>query len=101
MLSGRPDLRSTAIASSVDYSETTTAYPSGFTSVANDRFTFLGHEKLTTPAGTFDTCKVRFSYGVGFVETYWLVPNRYFARLETAIPFAGGTFTTSREQISR
>lgn len=100
VLSGRPDLRNTAIGSSVDYAETTTAYPSGFTSVANDRFTFLGHEKLTTPAGTFDTCKLRFNYGVGFTETYWLVPNRFFARIETTLPRAGGTVTTSRELIA-
>lgn len=77
------NLVDTAVGASVDYAVTSTPYPSGAATTSNDRFTHLGHERVTTPAGTYDACKVRFNFGSGLVETYWLVPNRFYARLES------------------
>jgi len=83
---GRPDLRGTATGAFVDSPETLTDYPSGQVSLSADRFTHLGHERVTTPAGSFDTCKVRFELGTGVTEVYWLVPGEFYARLETTLP---------------
>ena len=82
---GRPDLRGTAPLATVPYAETfqVVVPAGGATSTTNDSFTFEGYAKVTTPAGTFDTCKVRFNYEGGLVETYYLAPNRYWVRLET------------------
>ncbi len=95
--SGIPDLRATASGASVDYTQTNTPYPSGATTTSADRFTFLGHEKVSTPAGTFDTCKVRYNYSSGLAETYWLLPDRFYVRLESVS--ATGTKST-REQLA-
>lgn len=95
--SGRPDLRPTAVGAFVDYLEAITDFPSGQVSLSADRFTHLGHERVTTPAGSFDTCKVRFELGTGVTEVYWLVPGQFFARLETTLP--NGTRSV-RERIA-
>ena len=103
ILTGQPDVRDTAANASVDFVRTDTTYLSGTLIgtpvVSNNRFTNMGHEKVTTPVGTLDACKVRFFYGnSGNTETYWLAPNGYWVRLENLDP-AG--VRTSREMISR
>lgn len=85
---GVPDLRTLALGATVDYTATSTYYlPSASTSNGLESVTFLGHEKVTTPAGTFDTCKVRFIYGQGstsFSETYNYAPGLYWVRYDEA-----------------
>lgn len=97
---GRPDLRSTPVLSTVTYTETfAVIFPTGGgSSTSNDSFTFEGYAKITTPAGTFDTCKVRFNYDDGRSETYWYASNLHWVRLESRT--AAGVRTT-RELISR
>jgi hypothetical protein len=97
---GRPDLRTTPALQTVNYAETfAVIFPSGGgSSTSNDSFTFEGYAKITTPAGTFDTCKVRFDYGDGRSETYWYAANLHWVRLEART--AGGVRAT-RELISR
>jgi hypothetical protein len=97
IFSGIPDFRATAVGASVDYTRTATPYPSGAATTTNDRFTFVGHEKMTTPAGTFDACKARFDFAGGSSETYWFVPSRFYVRLETV---SAGGVRSSREQIA-
>lgn len=96
---GRPDLRSTPPSNSTSYTETyTDLFPAGGrTSSSNDTFTFEGYAKVTTPAGTFDTCKVRFNYQNGLVETYYHAPNLHWVRLDST---QSGVRTT-RELISK
>ena len=97
--SGRPDLRTSAPLVPVPYTETyTVLFPAGGgTKTSNDTFTFEGYAKITTPAGTFDTCKVRFHYGAdNFDETYYHAPNLHWVRLDTTL---NGVRTT-RELIS-
>jgi hypothetical protein len=96
---GRPDLRSTPPTSTTSYTETyTDLFPAGGrTSSSNDTFTFEGYAKVTTPAGTFDTCKVRFNYQSGLVETYYHAPNLHWVRLDST---QAGVRTT-RELISK
>jgi hypothetical protein len=96
---GRPDLRSTPPTNSMTYTETyTDLFPAGGrTSSSNDTFTFEGYAKVTTPAGTFDTCKVRFNYQNGLVETYYHAPNLHWVRLDST---QAGVRTT-RELISK
>lgn len=96
-VSGVPDLRSTAVGASLSYTATYTDYPSGAATSATTTFTHLGHERVTTPAGTFDTCKVRYVLDSGHTETHWLLPSRHFVRLETVSP--GGSVRTVREQL--
>lgn len=97
--SGRPDLRSTPVLGTTSYTETftVTVPANGGASASNDRFTFEGYAKVTTPAGMFDTCKVRFDYQDGLVETYYLAPNLYWVRLDAT---SNGVRAT-RELISR
>lgn len=99
--SGLPDLRATPLGASVDYTVTYTpelnGAASGAVSTSTDRFSFLGHEKITTPAGTFDACKVSTTYQGGAKETYWLVPGKAWVRYESVS--AGGA-RSSREAIS-
>jgi hypothetical protein len=91
---GRPDLRSTPVLGSVSYTE---AFTTTSTNTSNDTFTFEGYAKVTTPAGTFDTCKVRFNYQDGLVETYYLAPNLYWVRLDAT----GSGVRATRELIAR
>ena len=98
---GHPDLTGVGLGQTLSYSETITRQPANVTVTTNDSFTFIGHEKVTTLAGTFDTCKVRFDYGAnnsGGSEIYWMVPNVHWARLERIT--ASGARTT-RELVSR
>ncbi|WP_280153166.1 hypothetical protein [Piscinibacter sp. XHJ-5] len=96
---GRPDLRQTPPLSTVNYSETFTVIvpAGGGSNTSNDSFTFEGYAKVTTPAGTFDTCRVRFDFSDGVSQTFWYAPNLHWVRLETR---TGGVRTT-RELISR
>jgi hypothetical protein len=94
LLSGRPDLRTTPVLGSVSYTEQTSG---ATTQTSNDTFTFEGYAKVTTPAGTFDTCKVRFNYQDGLVETYYLAPNLYWVRLDAT----DNGLRTTRELIAR
>ncbi|HEV7915001.1 MAG TPA: hypothetical protein VGP22_14630 [Albitalea sp.] len=98
--SGRPDLRTTGPSTpAVGYTETYTVLipANGGTSTSTDTFTFDGYAKITTPAGTFDTCKVTFHYGAdGIDETYYHAPNLHWVRLDST---ANGVRTT-RELIS-
>lgn len=92
-LSGRPDLSTTAVGQTVDYTETTTT--GGTASSSDDSFTFVGHEKVATYAGEFDACKVRFDYGNGDTETFYLAPDVYWVRLDATV---NGVRTT-REMV--
>jgi hypothetical protein len=95
---GHPNLSGTAPGQTVNYTESILLQQTPVSS--NDSFTFLGHEKVTTQAGTFDTCKVRFNYSAnndGGSETYYLVPNVHWARLDRTDP-AG--VRTTRELVS-
>ncbi|HEX6706891.1 MAG TPA: hypothetical protein VF169_19180 [Albitalea sp.] len=94
-ISGRPDLRGTAPLGTVNYTEVFTASGGG-TSTSNDAFTFDGFARVTTPLGTYDTCKVRINYQSGLVETYFYAPNLHWVRLESV---EAGNRTT-RELIS-
>jgi hypothetical protein len=97
---GHPNLTGVAVGQTLNYTETVTNQPANTTVTSNDSFTFLGYEKVTTPAGTFDTCKVRFNYSAnnnGGSEIYWLIPNVHWARLERIDPL--GVHTT-RELVS-
>ncbi len=91
--SGRPDLTGTAQGQTAAYTQT--ANTDGTVTRSDDRFTFVGHEKVATYAGEFDTCKVRFDYGDGNTETYYLSPNVYWVRLDATV---GGVRTT-REMV--
>ena len=71
-----------------------TAGPAPTTST--DTFTFDGFAKVTTPAGTFDTCKLRFVYQSGLEETYYHAPGLHWVRLDRT---ESGVRTT-RELIS-
>ena len=97
--SGRPDLRSTPVLGTVTYPETfTVIVPSnGGSNTSNDSFTFEGFAKITTPAGTFDTCRVRFDFGDVVSQTFWHAPNLHWVRLETG----DGGVRPTRELISR
>jgi hypothetical protein len=95
---GHPNLSTVSLGQTLPYTETIT---SGTTVSTNDSFTFVGYEKITTLAGTFDTCKVRFDYGPnndGGSETYWLIPNVHWGRLERITPQG---VRTTRELISK
>ena len=83
VFSGRPDLSTTALGQTVSYTETANA--DGTPTSSTDSFTFVGHEKVATYAGEFDTCKVRFDYGDGNTETYYLAPNVYWVRLDATV----------------
>ena len=88
VLSTAPDLRSTPPGATVDFTQTATTYPGGASSNSNQAFTFHGHERVSTPAGTFDACKVTLrDKGIngagGFSDTYWLVPGQAFVRSES------------------
>ena len=93
VFSGRPDLTGTAEGQTVSYTET--ANTDGTPVSSTDSFTFIGHEKVATYAGEFDTCKVRFDYGDGNTETYYLAPDVYWVRLDATV---GGVRTT-REMV--
>jgi hypothetical protein len=98
---GQPDPSGLTVGQTLPYALTITTQPSNTTVSSNDSFTFVGREKITTPAGTFDTCKVRFDYGAnntGGSETYWLIPNVHWGRLERVTP--QGVHTT-RELIAK
>ncbi len=91
--SGRPDLSGTAVGGSVNYTQTSTT--DGTPATSNDSFTFVGHEKVATPAGDFDTCKLHFDYGSGDSETYYVSPDTYWVRLDAVV----GNVRTTRELI--
>jgi hypothetical protein len=98
---GHPNLAGLVVGDSLSYTETITTTPPGTTDSSGDSFTFVGHEKVTTQAGTFDTCKVRFDYGAnngGGSETYYLLPNVHWARLDRVAPTG---VRTTRELVSR
>lgn len=97
--SGRPDLRTTPVLGTANFTETfiVTVPANGGSSTSSDSFTFEGYAKVTTPAGTFDTCKVRFNYQSGLVETYYLAPDLYWVRLDATGSGVRGT----RELLSR
>ena len=90
--SGRPDLSGTAVGGSVTYDETTT---NGASTTSTDKFTFVGHEKVATYAGDFDTCKLQFDYGGGNREVFYLAPDVYWVRLDATV---NGVRTT-REMV--
>jgi hypothetical protein len=95
---GHLNLSTTALGATTNYTESILLQQTPTST--NDSFTFVGHEKVTTQAGTFDTCKVRFNYSAnndGGSETYWLLPNVHWARLERVDP--QGVHTT-RELVS-
>jgi hypothetical protein len=98
---GRPDLRATPLFGTQTYVETTVSFDRVGRPVASsasaDAFTFEGHSKVTTPAGTFDTCKVRFDYEGGGSETYYHAPNFHWVRIDVAI----GSVRLTREVIAR
>ena len=97
--SGRPDLRTTAPNQTVNYTETfTTTFPTPAPAptTSADSFTFEGFTKVTTPAGTFDTCRVRFNYQSGLVETYYHAANMHWVRLDST----QANIRTTRELIS-
>ncbi|HMC14495.1 MAG TPA: hypothetical protein VKI18_02615, partial [Albitalea sp.] len=98
---GQPDLSGVALSQTLPYTVTITKQPANTTVSSADSFTFLGYEKITTPAGTFDTCKVRFNYSAnnnGGSETYWLIPNMHWGRLER---IDAQNVRTTRELISK
>lgn len=85
---GVPDLSNLALGASASYTETSTQYlPTSSSSRTLETVKFLGHEKVTTPAGVFDTCKVSVKYtyagGTTSTETYNYAPNLYWVRMET------------------
>ncbi len=96
-ITGIPDLRNALLGQGIDYVRSTLTPPSAVPVGSPERFTFEGHKKITTPAGTVDTCQVRFDYGSSS-ETVYLVPNSHWVRLETQT--TSGEFTT-RELIKR
>lgn len=81
--SDRPDLSTAAEGQTVNYTETTMT--DGAATSSNDSFTFVGHEKVATYAGDFDTCKVRFDYGNKDSEIFYLVPDAYWVRLDATV----------------
>jgi hypothetical protein len=85
LVSAKPELRNTPLGGTVDFVETATPYPSGPSTTTSQAFTFHGHERVSTPAGTFDACKVTFRVkgSGGYSDTYWLVPNQSFVRSES------------------
>jgi hypothetical protein len=95
----KPDLRSTPLGGTVDFVETATTYPGGTSSTTNQAFTFHGHERVSTPAGIFDACKVTFQVkGIGgYSDTYWLVPGQSFVRSESIDPVGK---RTTRERLT-
>lgn len=90
-IQGVPDLRGLAIGASTSYPvkhvRPRLLPPGNFLETA----TFLGHQKVTTPAGTFDACKVRFvdvdtdaaPGAPGQEATYYFVPHLFWVRKET------------------
>jgi len=83
---GRPDLRTASFGTPVTYTETyTTTFPTPAPAptTSNDSFLFDGYAKVTTPAGTYDTCRVRFTYQSGLVETYYHAPGLHWVRLDS------------------
>lgn len=97
-ITGIPDLRNVALGQTVDYTRATLTPPAAAPTLAPERFSFVGHKKVTTPAGSFDTCQVRFDYSGGSVETVYLVPNSHWARLESR---SSTGVLTVRELIQR
>ncbi len=83
---GIPDLRNTAIGQTVNFTPVVTQLtplPSAVLSSSNESFTFEGHQKVTTPAGTFDTCKINRTYSSGLQETYYYAADLHWVRLES------------------
>ncbi len=83
---GIPDLRNTAIGQTVNFTTLSTQLsplPSVALPSSNDSFRFEGHQKVTTPAGTFDTCKINRTYGNGLQETYYYAADLHWVRLES------------------
>lgn len=91
-----PDLRGLAVGASQTYQKkvlSPASSPPGLRHTTNIRetATFLGHQKVTTPAGTFDACKVRFvetdlDAGPDASSTeriYYFVPNLHWVRFES------------------
>jgi hypothetical protein len=99
VVSQQPDLRSTPLGGRIDFVETRTPYPGGASSTTSQTFTFHGHERVGTPAGTFDACKVTFKVNGagGYSDTYWLVPGQAFVRSESVDPFGR---RTTRERLA-
>jgi hypothetical protein len=98
--SGTPDLRTLAVGDVANFVVTTQSSASAVAS-RSESVTFLGHEKVTSPAGTFDTCKVRFVYGVNGSEgseTVYYAPGVHWVRLDGTD--AAGLRTT-RELVSK
>jgi hypothetical protein len=100
--SGIPDLRTLAIGDVSNYVVTTQSSSVAVATTSRpESVTFLGHEKVTTPAGTFDTCKVRYVYGTNGLEgseTVYYAPGLHWVRLDGSD--AAGLRTT-RELVSK
>jgi hypothetical protein len=99
VVSPKPDLHTTPLGGTWDFSETATTYPGGTSSTTSQTFVFHGHERVTTPSGTFDACKVTFRINGagGFSDTYWLVPGQSFVRSESLDPVGR---RTTRERLT-
>ena len=100
--SGIPDLRGLAVGDVANYVVTTqSSLPAIPLAFRPESVTFLGHEKVTTPVGTFDTCKLRFVYGTNGAEgseTVYYAPGLHWVRLDGTD--ATGLRTT-RELVSK
>jgi hypothetical protein len=92
---GTPNLSTLAVGGSASFtSQDTHSVPAGLVRSNAEAVTFLGHEQISTPAGTFDTCKLRWVTGTGstaVTETYHYAPNTGWVRLDSE---SGGVRTT-------
>ena len=97
---GTPNLSTLAVGSSASFTSMDTySVPAGLVRSNAETVTFLGHERVSTPAGTFDTWKLRWVTGNGstaVTETYHYAPNTGWVRLDSE---SGGVRTT-RELLS-
>jgi hypothetical protein len=100
LIAGIPDLRTLPLNATVPYTTTRIAYlPNNAVQPSADTATFLGHEKITTALGTYDACKMRYTYGTGsnqLTEIYHYAPNLHWVRLDASV----GSVRSIRELLS-
>jgi hypothetical protein len=100
LIAGIPDLRPLSLNATVSYTTTRIVYvPNSSTLSSADSATFLGYEKITTLSGTYDTCKMKYTYGTGaeqLTEIYHYAPDLHWVRLD----FSFGAVRTIRELLS-
>ena len=102
VISNIPDLRNAVLGQSLSYSvlSKNPAVASDAGLVRSERFTLLGHQRVTTPAGTFDTCRVRFDYlSNNTSEIMNLTPTLSWVRVEMIDGSTGKS--TLRELMKR